>query len=327
MKLFAALPLGFFLATASIQSQAEYYSVCESWAKKRDGSFFNDYEQVTRDYGTALRDQRLWAEQLAEFEWENAEFKLKRDELVDFLLLGISLTTETLRLSMSFSGVKAPRNLDLDELTKLEQRVKLANSKSVEEAAYRLVGKRSNAIKRAFGSLNIIKSLLDAKDRFKDRKETIKLVQKTGKRLRWNLQNAEREYQRASKMMIDRNEFKNAMDGACQQLGEDARGCISLDGTHESFLGIAHQVRNACGRPVLYFWCYEGTSEKHDRPCGGAFYYRSHKVMQPDDTFANYLSAPVSLPLKYGACYGGYKTAIFDGVGGYFCRDMSKRKR
>ncbi|MEQ9609637.1 MAG: hypothetical protein RLN99_18410 [Kiloniellaceae bacterium] len=72
--------------------------------------------------------------------------------------------------------------------------------------------------------------------------------------------------------------------------------------------------------PIYVFWCYQGTTPQHLKPCGSAESFFTHNaVLPPGASRSNFYTMPAQLGLKTGACAGGFGSAVFDGTGGYTC--------
>lgn len=296
--------------------------ICEMWPKVRDTQLILNFNDIAKKYDAALKKEGLWLDQLNDHIKNGDEAMLRSMEFYDFMLLGASVTAETVALTLKISGaaIVGTGEAVLKGLDRLRLAMSVENSKSVEEAAYRVAGQKSGVAKNALKSLDIFASLLNAKDRFSDRKDTIRLLQKAEKTLRRNHKRSKRNLKKHAKAIGDLNTYKNELDGRCGKIVDHAESCISRGRTPNS-ARAAHELTNNCSQPVLVFWCYEGTTPKHRKPCGSKpAYFMSQTKLEPGGKQSNFYNMPAGLKLKVGACRGGYNKAIFDGSGGYFCK-------
>lgn len=327
----ASLALGVVLfgALCGVAAPARAAGVCADWPALRDGALAVDFGGVVRRYDGALRNQALWLDQFHAFIEEGAAAGLTQQAVADILLLGASVTLDTLGLVIDASGaaMSGTGEAVLKALERLKQGIDVAASQSVEEAAFRLTAERSGITRHTLASLDVFKSLFDAKDRFADRKETIAMLREAERALRRNLAEANLGLAKAGLELDDLNAFKNAMDARCHGAvasravvaAENAETCIARgrDGDGDR---ASHRLTNTCAAAVYVFWCYEGTTPRHSKPCGSVESYFTHNaVLQPGASRANYYSMPAGLGLKTGACSGGFGSAVFDGKGGYTC--------
>lgn len=314
------LGLGLLAASPSL-AHADYYSVCDQWAKERDTAFFSDYAKVTQQYDAALKKQELWVDQFSAFIDANQEQNLKVQAIVDILLLGADTTGKTVSvaLGLAYQGANYTGSKLLENLDKVEKLVGVASSGSVEEATFRAMGASNKTVGHAFDALSIFKGLLDAKDRFADRNATIDMLRKAEKKLRRNVQRARKDFDSAAKQLDYQTTFKNELDGLCSKIAPDARSCVSrskiVDGPRS-----AHALKNTCDTKIYLFWCYVGGDAKNKKPCGSKSSYFTHNTtLEPGKDQANPYSMPGQFEIAFGACFGGYGTAKFDGEGGYYC--------
>ena len=189
-------------------------SICKNWAVERDNNLIVDFDAVRKDYSDSLDSHELWLNQFDDFIENYSVGTYKSFALIEFLYLGTSITAQTVNLAMNLSGVVAP----LPKLySNLELAIDINNSKSVEEAAFRMVAEKSGAVKNMFASIGIIQSFVDSKERFKHHKETIILLKSNKLKLHANLKKARSGLKKSARVFKGINDYKNKMDGLCNK--------------------------------------------------------------------------------------------------------------
>ncbi len=309
----------FFVSTSTAAG-----TICESWAEKRDGELFENYKTIAEEYGSSLDKQQLWLNELEVFIEEDAEWNLKAQKLTDFFLLGFSTTADTIKVAMCVSGIcdAVDSSKTVTTLEKVRNNMQLLQSKSVEEAMSKHLAKGSG-IKHVFKSFTIIKNLIDAKERFADRDETMASLSHIRKQLQRNVDNAKRDFKKTSTDLEFQTKFKNTMDGQCNRIAEDARRCVTLgekphnsDSRYDSYL-----IRNECDADIIFFWCIE--DDRKNRCGENKIFYAYSKKISPGDLDYNQYSLNKNYKLRYGACFGKYlnvgKNVMLNDRGVYQC--------
>lgn len=213
--------------------------ICTDWPTIRDNGLLVDFDQIRDRYTLAIDQQALWLNQLDDFEEHYSIAKVKAVAVADFLTVGLSVTAETLKASMNLSGL--PTNTS-GYINTAEVITDVATSDSVEEASYRMVANKSGVLAKTVSSYNIIKTLLEGKERFKDHNETIKLLQRTSKKLRDNVNNSRLGVTKTTGQLKDLNDYKNQMDGIC-----------NASPTHEAkWIFAGYTIADYVGPPKSY---------------------------------------------------------------------------
>jgi hypothetical protein len=307
------------LISPSFATEKNTKNICAQWAAKRDGSFFQDFKKISKKFDLALEMQELWVGQLKQFDDENAEIWLNIQAITDVFLVGANTTGETLKLVMGVSAVSYTGQALINNLDKIIDAKDIITSENIDQAAFRYISQQGNSVGYSLKTLTIIKDLIDAKARFKDRHSTIKSVKRTVKKLRKNIVRARKQLDRSQKKLIDISEFKNKMDGVCNRVVKDARDCIKVTAELDYDKRKTYKFTNQCSREVYFFMCYEGKDSQHKKPCGKTSYYRHNSILKPGGTKFNYFISPANLSIEYGACYGGYRSGKLSSGKNYYC--------
>lgn len=293
--------------------------ICERWIAERDDDFFTDYTKLTDRYAASVSAYSLWLSEFDEFEDANFDTNLKRQKFYDFLLLGFKLTGDVVSVTGSLSGstAQAVATPVVSNINSTSRFTEILAAENVEEAAAAHF-KRQSGVKNFISSLTIIQALLDAKDRFADRDDTIQLIRNARLRLARELRNAQRRSDAFSNQLEFQTSFKNAMDGQCSNLTANAENCLAI-GKHERT--NSHEVRNTCSESVFVFWCVK---DDRDNRCGErAHFYAYSKSLRPGGTTYNQFSLPIDDPIEIGACpfrIGSFGRNVVVGAdGAYYC--------
>lgn len=252
--------------------------VCVDWPKTRDHSLYIDFDRIRGDYRLTLDQQELWLDQLDDFEKNYSIAAVKSITFFEFLRLGTSLTTQTLKLSLSFSGVPVNK---AGLINAAEVATDVASSDSIEEASYRMVAERSGILAKTLSSYSIIKALLDAKEDFKHRKETIRLLQTSSKKLRANLQSARMGLAKTSQQLKDISDYKNYMDGLCNVLPTTEATWFFVGYTLADYIGPPKSYNKIPTR-YGYLWIRKDDQYPTNRDA-----YKKHLKAQYPHTYRN----------------------------------------
>ncbi len=321
------LSVSFFLAGTLISvapshgQTANYWSVCESWAEQRDQMALGIFEDLYKDYERAIDGQALWAEHLADINSTNPEFWLKAQGVADILLVGVTVTVDTLRIATDLAGVSISTlaDVDLKRISLAIEAGSLLGSSSPEYAAAHLIGRKSNVVKLALSSLSITNDLIAARDRFADRNDAIALVHAAQKKISANAARSKSDLNRTRENFDALNVLKNSLDKECAKVSPDASQCVSITDSDDDEASV---LRNNCSKPVHAFWCQAGPSTATNATnlqCGGRNFFRKQKILDAGSTETNRYSLPTGKQFQLGGCFGARFSAAFAPNGSYYC--------
>lgn len=220
--------------------------ICTDWPKIRDQNLLVDFDRIHGRYTQAIDRQELWLDQLDHFEDNYSITKVKAIAVADFLTVGLTVTADTLKIAMNLSGLPTGTS---GYVNTAEVVTEVATSNSVEEASFRMVANKSGVLAKTLSSYSIIKTLLDGKERFKDHKETIKLLQRTSKKLRANIKHARRGVAKTTRQLKDLNDYKNQMDRICNKASSKVSKWVFIGYTIADYVGPPKSYNKI---PTLY---------------------------------------------------------------------------
>jgi hypothetical protein len=184
-------------------------------------------KRMGKDFILFGKQYKIFDEQLKEFKREYSANSLKWQSLFDALLLTANTTGNVLStiLPSSFINISNSKKvseqvlesvemvrygIDVYKTESLEDRVKTNMLREADN-----YGGVVKSIGKIFQGLEVVTSLLEAKERFKDRKETISLLNKIERELRSNNKKFNKKYTKSIQDIDALNKMKNSIDGFC----------------------------------------------------------------------------------------------------------------
>lgn len=200
------------------------HAICSDWPSLRDSQEFVDrYNRLTKRFDASIRIQKNWIDRMDEI--SDYDTGLKIVAALDVSMTVLDVTAQTVRSSIDLATLGAPEKIMnysskkvetiMRNLDQLESGADYLASRSVEEDILLVVAKRNALADHARETIQIIQTLVAAKERSIDRFEAMDVVDRAQAGMRTSLALAEEKLAQSKSSFEDFNRVKNDLDDLC----------------------------------------------------------------------------------------------------------------